>query len=100
MMSWTPYPAPNATGIQDLLSYANVVTDNMFGLLMLITIFAIAFISMKQYPTEKALTASSFMTMLTSYLFYVLGLIGSHIMLIFTVLTVVLGFLLFFKEGK
>ena len=84
------YPLPtNVTRIEHLLSYANGVTDSFFGTMMLITIFVIAFVSMKYYKTNLAFAGASFITAMSSYLFFILGLVSETAVLVSTFILVI-----------
>lgn len=76
MGNWT-HPLPtNVTSIDEMLVYTNNVTEQLFGLTMLIVIFIISFSYMKQYyRTQECLVASSFITMISTILFFIIGIV-------------------------
>jgi hypothetical protein len=88
------YNTPNATSIVDLFSYGNYVTNNVFGLFILVSVFLVMFLAMKQYPTEKAFASSSFTTALVSYMLSILGLVPSYAVLITTLMVITSVFML------
>lgn len=68
------YPA-SPQNFGEFAVWANSVTGNMAGPIMLVVIFAISFLSMKANTTQEAFTGSSFITSLASYGFYLIGLV-------------------------
>lgn len=91
------YPQPNSTGIMDILLYSNSVTNDWFGVVVVFMVFVVGFISQKHYGTERAVASASFLTAISSYLLFAMGLVGSHIILIPTIMTVVSVFFLWKK---
>ena len=84
------YPLPtNVTRIENLLSYTNGITDSFFGPIMLIVIFIISFVSMKYYRTNLAFAGASFVTTISSYLFFVLGLVSETTIMLTTLMLVI-----------
>lgn len=93
------YPMPTATDFLGLFKYANTVTGNIFGLWMVFAFYFIVFISLKNYPTEKAFASANFTTAVFSYFLSVVGLIPLYVVLIPTVLSVVSLFILWKGKG-
>ena len=54
----------NITGLASIFQYTNTVTDSYMGLLILITLWFVAFFSLGAYPTEKGWTVASFLCLL------------------------------------
>ena len=88
------FPRPNPSSIIDLFIYANTVTSNAFGYLILIAVYIITFISLKNYPTERAFASASFITAITSVFMAVLGLVPTFVVLFPTILAIVSIFIL------
>lgn len=88
----------NMTSPVDLFTYSNSITSNIFGIMLLLTIFAITFITFKGYDTETAFATSVFISTLISILMVPLNIIGVGISLIMIILTGVSFMLLFFKK--
>ncbi len=89
------YPYPNGTGdFLGLMTYNNTVTNDAFGLALVIIIFMVMFLAFKGFRTEQALTSASFITAISTYLLSVLGLVSTWVILIPTVMVVGSLFLL------
>ena len=92
------YPDINLTynHLLDCVIYANIPTNDWFGIFSLFTIFVVSFASLKiRYTTKDALPPASLLTAIISYLFAVIGIIGSHVVLYPTILFLVSIFFLF-----
>ncbi len=78
--------ANNITRFSQTLTYANSITDGMFGLTLLIVVFIISFIAMRQANTSFQSTnahifaASMFVTNFFCAMFYLIGIVNSMIM--------------------
>lgn len=84
------HPMPeNVTRFTDLLSYSNQVTNQAFAPALLVAIFVISFMNLKQYPTPQAFSASSFITAVASYLLFFMGLLAEQFIIITTIMVVV-----------
>ena len=96
------FNVPNTTGtFPELLTYVNHGMypaghsgAGIFGMFMLLAIFLIGFISMKDYATEKAFTASAFITAVASYMLAILGIVGGEMIVTTTVILLVSVFFL------
>lgn len=78
------YPLPNTTvtGLVGLLKYANLVTGDYFGPAVVLAFFVVMFLAMKSFEAEKAFAASSFLSTLLCFFFYLAGLTTiSHVFL-------------------
>jgi len=91
------FPTPNATGFPGMFTYANIITDNLFGISILAIIFVVAFTLGSKENTGHAYASASFITMLFSFFFGVLNLIPGEVILIFIVMTALAAFVL--KRG-
>jgi len=88
MTNWT-HPLPNnVTGFPDLMRYTNNLTDQFFAPSLLLAIFAITFLSLNQYPRGQSFAAASFVTAVSSYLLYVIGLVAEVYVILMTILVV------------
>lgn len=81
MTEWLHQLPPNATDISQILRWVNSVTDNTFGSMTLISIFAISFIALKRYEFEEALTGSLTITSIIGILLYTMELISDFIVI-------------------
>ena len=93
--NWT-----NITSPTDLFNYANIVTNNWFGLMLIISIFIILFISFKSYETEKAFSATTFISTIIALLLSLMGILSPEYVIIMIVLTAISVILLFFRPER
>lgn len=87
----------SSTNITGVAQYANEVTGGMFWLLIFFALWSVLFMSMAKFGEKKALTSSSFITALVSYMLAAMGLINVGYVLIPTAITV-LGVLIMGKS--
>lgn len=84
----------NASDFVGLFKFANEVTDNIFVYLILFAIFMVMLgTGMRYSKIEKAFVAASFTTMILSWLFFAIGLIGIEITFVLLVLTLIGAFI-------
>jgi len=89
MTNWTHSLPENVTRVEDVLTYANTITNEWFGMVSLLMVFTIFFLSMKsRWRTEEAFGAASFVTAVTSYFFLLIGIIPEWIAILTTFLMV------------
>jgi hypothetical protein len=78
----------NVTGVSSLVTWtANTIPG--FGIFLLIMVFFISFISLKQYTNERAFAFSSFFCAILSILMRMIGLINDRIMFIVFVIAAI-----------
>ena len=77
-----PYPGDNMTSVFDLMSHANVLTDNFLGTGILIAIAIIAFITTKQFSSDKAFGFAGFLSLLVAILLRFMNLINDAVLYI------------------
>lgn len=88
----------NVTGWSGLLLWANSVTNDWFGNLILLTIWLIIMITlMFRDEPDKAFVAASFITTLLALMFRGLGIIGELPLIIGIVMTAI-GFIIVGKR--
>jgi len=87
----------NITRPYELITYANTLTDNIFGVVMILMIFIVSFIAMKDYPTKSAFASSCFITTLLAILLRVMGALAD--MYVFLCIFMTLGALAFIIFG-
>ena len=96
------YPMLNniSTGVlPDLFIYANDVTYDVAGMVILITVTIIAFAGLSiGLPKEKAAAGSAFITSLLAIPLYFSGIIKDYIMWSTFILTVIILFYLYFSK--
>ncbi len=81
MMLQYYYNMSNATNFIELLVDLNEVTGELFGISIMIMIFFIMFLSMKNFETEKALTSSLFITSMSGFFLFLMGIVSEFIFL-------------------
>jgi hypothetical protein len=72
-------PPSNTTSIFEIIRSVNADTGNYLGFFLLLSIFAIMFISMKNQPVEKSLGASSFITAIFAIILWNMNLINQNV---------------------
>ena len=96
-MAWTTFAEPNITNMTGMLTYANDVTNDYFGVMIPFGIFLVSFIAMNNYPTEKSLLASGFISTVLSILLRLLGIVPDWI-IITQVILLFAGIIFFGKK--
>jgi hypothetical protein len=81
------YPTPNITGLTELATYANTVTNSSFWNGFVIVTWFILVLSLKSYRTGSAVVAASFVCAIISLIFAILGLVNGLIPVGFVILT-------------
>jgi hypothetical protein len=86
------YPT-NVTDLASYLRYQNIVTGSVFGILILIAIFIIVFIRLKDYPLAKAYGSAAFISAITAIIFRTLQLVNDLVLLfaIFILVTAIIA---------
>lgn len=69
-----PCPNLNATQLTDYFVYANTVTGDAFGFVMIIVIFIIAFFTMRNFPFKQSLPTALFVTAIIALLMRLINL--------------------------
>ena len=77
----------NVTSFQDLLIYNNTVTNNMFGLSILVIVFFISFFTMLKFGSKVSFASSMWLTTVVSVFLWILQLVNPDIMVVLTVIT-------------
>lgn len=75
------YPT-NISGSSGLLQYVNMVTDGWFGTITLIMIFAITFIALKDYKTNRAFAVASWVVGIIGVFFRSISIISDPVLYI------------------
>lgn len=88
-MPYFDLPDENNQTLVNLIQWNNSVTEGLFGLIVLITIFGIVYLrSNVTLPPEKSFAAASLISAVSSYFFFILGIVSNYIILVFTVMAV------------
>ncbi len=98
----TTLPSVGNSTIIGLIQYINdVSTGGWLGLSLLLLFGLISFLALKSYITEKALVASSFITLLMSILLVGLGILEIHwVTVIFSILAISVFMALLSKRNQ
>jgi len=99
------YSLDNLSGASDfvgLFKFANEVTGEVFGLIMLFVLFVVFFTVSMSYGTrsENAFLVASFTTMMSSWLMYAMGLVGVQITILLLGMTLIGAFVAGRKGGE
>lgn len=90
------YPKPNISTFTEFFEYSNRVTNHHFMNLGVMGFWIVAFVALSGYTEPKnAFAASSFISMVLSFIFFTVGLINEYIVLITTIGTALAAFYLF-----
>lgn len=90
--------ADNITRLHELMHYASNVTDGVFGLTMLVVVFLVAFIAMRQSMASyegqnaKIFSASAFITTFFATMFYILGIVNTDALYVCIFVTAISAF--------
>lgn len=79
----------NITGIDSLATYANEVTDQWFGSLILLLIFYFFMMTFNFNEKKVSFMVSSIITVLASTIFYIVGIISLSILIISFIITII-----------
>jgi len=81
----------NISGIDGMFSYANSVTNNYFGMGIVISLFIIIFFHLKARDgdTSESIVASGYITSIFAVLCFFLNIISGKIMLIIIAFTAI-----------
>lgn len=85
-------------GIINLAVEANNQASSYLSLLILVALFIILMIKMKNFETKRAITASSFITFLASLFMYGFGWVGDEVVVVTAVLLGVCAVMMFTTE--
>jgi len=94
----TFYSPNNITRINEVFTYGNYVTGGVMGIGLLMVIFVISFIAMRNSMADfrgvnaKVFAASSFITMIFSVIFFIMGIVNDMVMYICIVAVAVSAF--------
>lgn len=83
------------TSILSPLTYANSITNQWFGIFIVIFIFMVSFIGLKSYRTESALLTASVITFICTVLLIPLGIV-TPIALGVTIVMILVGLFMSF----
>jgi type II secretory pathway component PulF len=73
---------PNMTSWYEIFHFANEVTDNAFGIFIILGVFIITFLALKNHPAEKAFASSTFITAVIGIILRLMNIIDAYVMFI------------------
>lgn len=89
MTNTTYYPMPNASTPVEMMQYANSLTNELFGIFILVGLWWIIFISQKNYPTPRAFATASFTSAIASYFLFLMDMVPVIAIFATTVMVIV-----------
>lgn len=95
--AWYSYPT-NITGMGSLFQYVNTQTHSALGLVIILSILIISFLTMKSYPTSKALAASLFITSVFAIMLSRVGIVNPMVVIALILATAVVGVWVSFEK--
>ncbi len=73
----------NVTGIGELMQNANMITSGLFGIVIILLTFLIAFFSlMGKYPASKSFATASFLTSIIASLLWFMSMATNFVVLL------------------
>ena len=101
-MPTLPYAMPtNATSLVGVFQYVNVITDDLFGVMIVFGVWVMVFFALTHEPPRKSLTAASFISTLLAVVLWAAGISGAT-PVIATILALLasVGYMLFSEPGR
>ena len=74
------YTDPNITGMVGLFQYANSITNGIFGIGILISLFFIVYINLSFADNTKAFAVATWVVGLTAVLLRLIGIVNDMVM--------------------
>lgn len=93
------YPT-NVTQFGQLFTYANSVTGDLFGMLILFGIWVIFFLAFQKGRPSHALTAASYLTLVLGVFLWSFGIVGATPIIVLVVATLVSTLWLVWSSGR
>jgi hypothetical protein len=87
--------ASNLTGFDKIMQYNNTVTNDFFGVTLLMIVFSISFISLYGFGKKPAFVASLWLTTVISIFSWVMSIVSPDIMVMLAVVTAMASLFLF-----
>lgn len=81
--------ASNMSGINNLFTTANQMSNNLFGVIILLMLWFIIFMQLKNYSSKPAMLAASFITAIASILLFLINMVSSQVLIICIILTAI-----------
>jgi hypothetical protein len=81
--------ASNMSNIADLFKVSSQLSDGLFGPMILVVLFVVVFVQLKNYPTKPALAAAAFITAIAGILLLLMGIVTWPVLLITIVIAAI-----------
>ena len=91
--------AGNASTFTEMIQYANTVSDDIFGIMLLTSIFFVIFIASSKRDSGGGLAASLFITAILSYILAAMDVVGDWVAWVMT-FALVGAIVLLYKGGS
>ena len=88
----------NSTNLVELFTFANTTVDGLLFGLLIIGIFLVMLMAMKQWELEKALVSSSFVCFILSSIMFYAGWLHIMYPLTFLIITSLVGFYIYVTD--
>mgnify|MGYP003148978978 CR=1 FL=1 len=93
------YAMPNMTQPFEIMTYANTTTNGLFGVLVILGVFMVSFVALKNYKTGSAFAASTFITVILAWTLRILEVVPDWLFYI-TIFASVAGLAAVIFEGR
>jgi len=94
------YPSENISGMFGLVQHVNNITSGTFGIVLLLIVFVLSFITTRSVSPSRSIGFSVFITFLSAILIRYMGLINDGILYIAIVLLVGCGIWIWYSKSE
>jgi hypothetical protein len=81
--------ASNMSSVTDIFTTASQLTDGLFGIVVLLILWFLVFMQLKNYQTKPAVLTASFVTALASILMFLGNIVSVQVLIVCVVITAV-----------
>ncbi len=79
----------DSTNLLAILQFNNEVTGGLFAIALIMTFFAVSYISLKNFPPPQAFAGSCYSTFVITAIFRLIGLVPNYLFLLMIILTAI-----------
>ena len=83
-----PCPTANITYFNDYFTYANTVTGDAFGFVLLFMTFFVSFITLRAFPVNQSIPASFFICLGFSMILSLAEIVGQQVVFLMAALAI------------
>jgi len=83
-----PNMSSNDSGLYGMIHYANVVTDNWTGSIIIFLVLLILFISLSRYGSRKAISAAIFVVSIVGIILRAVNVVNDYVVILCVVTTI------------